>query len=184
MDADDRNRFLDELLDHALEQFGHAEPRLGLENRMLANLRAESKRMARTCRWVLVLGTAMVATFAIIAIWIATSRPEPANLTITRRQVSGQPSVTSRQDQPREIPLRTREPQHVNHASLRSSRGKAVLPRLRQFPSPRPLSNQEELFLAYVKAAPNSEVIAAIKRANDTSDLRIKDLEIPPLNSE
>jgi hypothetical protein len=53
---------------------------------------------------------------------------------------------------------------------------------LRQFPSARPLSAQEKLLLAYLSTAPDSELIAILARAEDASDLRISDLQIPPLS--
>jgi hypothetical protein len=40
MDAREPNRFVDDLLDAALERRRSVEPRLGLEKRLLANLRA------------------------------------------------------------------------------------------------------------------------------------------------
>jgi len=44
------------------------------------------------------------------------------------------------------------------------------------------LSAQEKLLLAYVSTAPDSELIAILARAEDASDLRISDLQIPPLS--
>jgi hypothetical protein len=57
-------------------------------------------------------------------------------------------------------------------------------PKLDQFPSARPLSDQVELLLEYVNATPRDEIIAVVARAKDTSDLQVRDLEIPPLDWE
>jgi hypothetical protein len=59
-----------------------------------------------------------------------------------------------------------------------------IQPKLSEFPSPRPLSEQERLLLAFIKAAPKTEVLAATSRANNSGNLQIMDLEIPPLGNE
>ena len=50
MNLDEKERFIDEWLDRTLTQYGQAEPRPGLENRVLAAVRAERVR-ARPLRW-------------------------------------------------------------------------------------------------------------------------------------
>jgi hypothetical protein len=67
---------------------------------------------------------------------------------------------------------------------LLAKSGQTFQPRLSEFSSSRPLSEQERLVLAYVKVAPTSEVLAAVARAHDSSDLQIEDLEIAPLAND
>lgn len=71
MREDNRDRFVEELLDAALANHHGAEPRTGLEERVLANLR-QQPRMARTARsisWnsapVMIAVAAVLALFAV-----------------------------------------------------------------------------------------------------------------------
>jgi hypothetical protein len=68
MREDNRDRFLEELLDAALASHHGAEPRAGLEERVLANLR-QQPRMARAVSWhsapVMIAVAALLALFAV-----------------------------------------------------------------------------------------------------------------------
>ncbi|MGE0128328.1 MAG: hypothetical protein AB7U82_09635 [Blastocatellales bacterium] len=68
MREDNRDRFVEELLDAALASHHSAEPRAGLEERVLANLR-QQPRMARAVLWnsapVMIAVVAMFSLFAV-----------------------------------------------------------------------------------------------------------------------
>jgi hypothetical protein len=62
--------------------------------------------------------------------------------------------------------------------------GAGQVPRLDQFPSAQPRSEQESLLLEYVRQTPREEVMVAAGQARITDDLRIKVLKIAPLRPE
>lgn len=68
MREDNRDRFVEELLDAALDSHCGAEPRAGLEERVLANLRRQP-RAARSALWssapVMIAAVAVLALFAV-----------------------------------------------------------------------------------------------------------------------
>src|SRR5208337_3730017 len=52
MESEKRERLIDDLLDNALKQYGAAEPRAGLEDRVLAAVRIEGRRVTpRNWSW-------------------------------------------------------------------------------------------------------------------------------------
>lgn len=69
MESNERDRKLDQWLDEALKQYGAAEPRFGLEQRVLTNIRAseQERPRARWWRWM----PAFAAIAAVIVIGVA-----------------------------------------------------------------------------------------------------------------
>jgi hypothetical protein len=78
--ANNKNRFLDGVLDKALEEFGNGEPRTGLENRVLANLRTEQERTATKSGWWWAVASAVAATAVIGALWLGNHPGIPKDL--------------------------------------------------------------------------------------------------------
>src|SRR5690349_24613202 len=60
---------LDQWLDQALNDYGHAEPRLGLEIRILASLATEKTRVTRRTLWPWAFTSVAVALTLVVAIW-------------------------------------------------------------------------------------------------------------------
>jgi len=162
---------LDRCLDAALREYGSAEPRLGLEGRVLANLAAERVSLAarRRCRWVLGAAAAAAACVGVV-VWIdATHHPAVdyvASGASSAGQEAGATSGTHEVKQPvaEAVQRRTppREPRMIAVARA---------PRLSQFPSPRALSEQERLLLRYVTEAPNEAVLIANEQAERQKEL-------------
>lgn len=199
MESENREHFVEEQLDTALKHYGKVEPRAGLENRILANLGTERERL-RAQRWLWWLAPAAVAGLALV---IGT-----ATLLVRRQNVLAPASVATRVASP----TANQRADETGMASIGSSggvpKGSSLragrtsrkreaaapataetmphqgLPRLEQFPSPRPLSSQEELLLAFVKQAPTEEVVMAADKAKNAGVLQIDDLEIAPLVPE
>jgi hypothetical protein len=179
---------LDQWLDKGLATCGQAEPRAGLENRILANLTAEKDRMSAGShwRWVLRAISVMVLTVLLVAVWLGSRSGAPSGRaekntalpiqTVERRAET--PAQTSTQRRPPK-PANTTSTKYVNAHSKRTE--VVSSPRLNQFPSPRPLSDE---LLEYARSTPRDEIVAQVTRAKDTSNLQVRDLEVPPLDSE
>ena len=180
MDAMHKDKSLDALLDKTLAALGDVEPREGLEYRILTSLRAEDRRLGSLRSSYLVLGSAVAVMVLAGTVWMVVPRISPVNRGTTAR-VSPEGGVTKPQSEEaqRMNPVRIAGRSRYAH----STAGGTALPKQREFPSPRPLSVQEKLLLAYISAAPDSEVrAAAAKRASNASDLQIGELKIAPLS--
>lgn len=158
---------LDDELDSALAKYAAVEPRAGLEQRILANLKAQH-RPARTVAWWRWAGTlAAVLVITILAVW----RAEKHRL----EQVVQLPANASQKPQPQIANMRAsgRNRQFSARVAMRRPRKRAspgatqavgeesTKPKLDQFPSPQPLS-QEELALArYAMEFPEEATLIA-----------------------
>ena len=192
---EDKNRFIDQLLDSALAHQRGAEPRAGFEARIVESVRAAGRERARAGeRWTrpVKLWVAIAATAAVIVAFAAihvTNRPQspavqtsrvshavpapPANERLTANsETTPQPGTTTVIEQSRRI---------VNHERKTSRRIKAVhWPS--QFPSPAPLSNEQKALLQYVRDTP-PEVLAKplLKKDWTTQRVQLEPLQITPL---
>lgn len=178
---------LDALLDKALTEYGVPVPRAGLENRILANLRIEQERRIRVRRcWT--LGSAFALVAVVGAIWIASPAHvprSPGGTSTVRATDRVESPAFSNRERTGTMQLGTANV-HRRSAQRRLLTESAhnFQPKLSEFPAPRPLSEQERLLLAFIKAAPNPEVLAVMSQASNSSNLQIMDLEIPPLGNE
>ena len=155
MGRKDKEILIDQLLDAALKEYGVTEPRPGLEGRILANLRAEGSHAApRT--WLRRPVLLAVATMLLTGI-TAFLKTRDTNRPLATGNHLAVPAVKEG----------TRAPQNqsrVLSASRAHYRGKSVVasaPRLEQFPSPQPLSKQEELLARYIEQFPREAVLMA-----------------------
>ena len=171
----DKQMQIDDMLDSLLANYSSAEPRPGLDNRILANLRdAESMEASRGWwgfKW-LWAGAAVAAAIIVGAVLMSGRRhvAPPSNTVVQTVQPAIQQPV---------VPQPT-----VQHPSIQSSapeavgqdrvihRHKTLAPAPQQnvtlawsqrpavFPTPSPLSEQERLLLSYYSSTPREEVIA------------------------
>jgi len=168
MDPNEREREVDQWLDSALRQYGKADARPGLEIRVLANLKAERDRIAAPHRWWWALGTAAAALAILAAVWVghsiregnrrstaATSTTEPRGES-ARVELATAPQVA----RPAKEVAQRRPPRHT----VRSTKA-AIAPKLEQFPSPQPLSEQEQTLMSYVAKYPDSAALVAQAQA-------------------
>ena len=136
---------LDQWLDGALRQYGEAEPRSGLEGRVLANLRS-AESAPNPWRWWPLLGATaamLVVGAAVLLRHHTASAPE-----VPIRQAQGPPSVAA-------APGAALAPKAIGRpAAQRQIVHVQVEPRLPQFPSPRPLTSQERALARYVEDRP------------------------------
>src|ERR1051326_1810210 len=137
MQSHDQDR-VNELLDRMLDAYSNVEPLSGLEQRILARLQSESPtRTPKPGRWLLWPITAVMTAGLLLALnlWKIRKLPAPPVPVAHVPMLPLIPAEVSRKNQTHEVP--------------RASRRKMVVPHLPIFPAPAPLTEQEELLLAY-----------------------------------
>jgi hypothetical protein len=151
MEPEDKNQ-LDQWLYSALKQYGEAEPRAGLEGRVLANLRAANVRASAKRTWwpvwAAVAAGIAIAGVSFVAFGNKSAKKETVAVQRPSLRLPKAPIATS--PAPVLISSASRKPAH--RPSVRAV--KAPEPRLDQFPAPRPLTQQEEMLISYVEGRP------------------------------
>jgi hypothetical protein len=188
----DRERLVDSWLDAWLKQYGEAEPRPGLEGRLRANLRIERERKPDgRWRWAPGLAILLAVVVGGGAFWAHGPRVLPGTTAehrsapVLRKQASAQLAATGTRNQADSAllaPVR-------RTATRRSAAAVAQEPRLEQFPSPRPLSEQEEMLARYVQEdTQEAELVAKSQTEmlkNDWMELEnLTNLSEPAVSSE
>ncbi len=153
---------LDHLLDEALAEFGRAEPRTGLESRLLAALRARPplpwwRRLIHGTPGRLALTAATLGGFAVLGVVLgrAGARPAKAPPVAAVRHAPGaaEPAAVPRSAGPSAPPVAAL----VRSGPSRSFPA-ARADRRRSFPAESPLGEQEILLLRYIATAPPEEI--------------------------
>jgi hypothetical protein len=161
-DEQQKDQKLDAMLDSLLSTYASAEPRPGLETRILANLQEESVKTSGG--WSLILMWAGGAAVAVAAILLAAYlfRPAPqqapqvvVNPTAPQivAPVHTPPQESARQESTREAQPRAPHPKRSPEVQVADVRQDV-------FPSPSPLSEQEKLLFSYLRATPREELVA------------------------
>jgi hypothetical protein len=169
MELNDRNPILDNLLDSGLKQYGQVLPRTGLETRVLANLRAEQEnQVAHTWLWWPTVVTVTLCAFAAGALFMIrkpSNNPEP-RIQRSALDTASQGRLGPVATNPAPAPMLG--PGSKWGTSVRSRSRVAsisVAPRLEQFPSPAPLSEQEEMLVRYIRERPHEAALLARAQA-------------------
>jgi|ERR1700722_3642328 len=172
--ADEKQDKFDRILDAALAKYATAEPREGLEGRVLATWRAERAGLPNRTSW---RWSVMTALAAVVIVTLAL---------VLRSDKSFHPAVathaSSARPAPKEVPqivssgrlkeVRPQERAARHGTSVRRSQPEIVIaanpgppklssPRLDQFPSPHPLSEQEKILVDYVTQYPEHAALLA-----------------------
>lgn len=169
MEPNDQEDLANNLLNAALKRYSSAEPRAGLEGRVLANLRAEHGRLGRRVSlWVSLAAIALVGTVAatIFLVW----RPDVKPQIVATHAVAGviaKKTITGSAER-KQSSVRRRS--HVFARGRRQAMASPVSPaddgpKLDQFPSPRPLSEQEKMLARYVQERPQEARLIARAQA-------------------
>jgi hypothetical protein len=170
---------LDQWLDKALHEYGSAEPRVGLENCILANLAMQKASVADHRRWWLVFGTAAAMAAVAIAVWLgsgANNRSKSlGNFAYNAPSTTQPKSEVDTQPVAKQTPAkagvqRRQGPHHARTVELDES------PKLSQFPSPQPLSEQEQMLTRYVREFPQEAVIVAKAQAQTAAQRELAEL--------
>lgn len=157
---------LDRELDAALAHYAAAEPRTGLENRILARLQAE-RNCAPAARWWGWPAAAAIASGALILTLALLWKPEThrsiAQITPAGLEKSGldKAPVTAGGKIAPVASARARAFRNSRRRSASLAAVEAAAPRLDQFPSPRPLSEQEMILASYVTNYPRQAALLA-----------------------
>ena len=173
MEDRDRER-LDHLLDSALQQYGNVQPRTGLEGRILAGLSVRG-RSARRRPWRLSFASALALGLIAIVIWVS-GHGRVSNNEVHPPLLSGNSHQQSQKfDASRTMPQTQKRPTPDVHPLLPRRAARAVTasapPRLEQFPSPRPPTEQERLLKAYATESPNEALEIAREQAQREREL-------------
>jgi hypothetical protein len=166
---------LERALDAALAKYAAVDPRPGLEERVLAHLRAAPVPSGWMTwkRWT-AAGFAVVAivlAFGLAMTWRTNrhSQPTIANHSSAPPQPQPQAETPVATNQPRGAQSLTPAPKIAPSRVHPQPELAAVtkLPRLDQFPSPQPLSDQEKLLANYIALYPQRAALLAEMRMED-----------------
>lgn len=154
---------LDDQLDAALAKYAAVEPRPGLEERILAKLNSRERTLSRVpwWRWAGALAAALLVV--ILVLW----RGENHNpQRIVSRPVGSQEQIPLQvvTDKAPVIQARPSAPAMVKRERKRTSTQPVVAaagPKLDQFPSPQPLSEEELALVRYVHSFPKEATLIA-----------------------
>jgi hypothetical protein len=169
----DKKMRIDDMLDSLLTNYSSAEPRSGLKNRILANLREAEEKEAAHGWWSFKWLWAGVVTAAIIigAVLInGRHRVEPpTNVVVRNSQPAPRPEIQScapiaRQETAKIHRRKPSTPTLPQNATL------ALSERPANFPTPAPLSEQDRMMFAYLENTPREVVIAQLPRNNDQQE--------------
>lgn len=157
----------DRALDGMLAQYASVEPRPGLEERILRNLRCAAVTADARPGWI----SSIAAVFAVVLIIAA--------LLVWWRQPSSPPAAMVDRPPVREAPM---DPDWANRETRQAAKRKPLRgttgsrpphetvasgPKLDVFPTPLPLSEQEKLLAIYVGQDPEHAALVAEARMAD-----------------
>ncbi|MGA2986146.1 MAG: hypothetical protein ABSG32_20260 [Terriglobia bacterium] len=167
---DKEKLFVEKLIDASLRHYTGAEPRSGLEDRVLAGVRARQKAARRRKAWAWAMGVAAVAAMlTLLVIQWQHQQPAPSPVTAKASANLSAPALAR---------IAPPVPPPMPHRPRRPAAPSRVDTRPQQFPTPRPLSEQEKLLVVYAQLLKNSSG-AAVPKADQVPE---RDLEIPPIS--
>jgi hypothetical protein len=186
---EDNDRFVDELLDSAMAHHQAAEPRAGLETRILTHVRIasqESSRRRSRRLWFVAAATA-AAVVVFIAIHVdhrpqnpapqtaqtGSAVPSPPKETLkANSEPTPAPGPATKAVEPKRIARHKENPSHQVEAHHWPS----------QFPTPAPLTNEQKALVRYVQKTPPEVLATPVLKSDFTVHLvEIKPLKIAPL---
>lgn len=167
MNREERERRVDATLERALGPQS-IEPRLGFEERLLANLAAQPERRP-WWRWMWVPALAAAAVIAILIGVQMTRRTAPVIVSNRTNAPPEQPAVIAKAPAPPSKIVRHKVAQHVQPRVevARAANAQQDLPKQDVFPAPVPMTEQEHLLLALIRRRPQQvQKIAAEQEAD------------------
>jgi len=171
----EKDKRMDEMLDSLLANYSSAEPRPGLETRILANLRDSEQPQqpaGRSWNFRWLWAGAALAAVIVGVILLGGHGKEKSPQVVHDRPVPSQPQPPQTQEKvPQRAPEmatvpRERRPHRAPTIAVVPNPGLALGLRPASFPTPSPLSEQERLMLAYLTHTPHEEIIAQTQRSD------------------
>src|ERR1700685_237668 len=159
--AEHRSDALDCELDTALAKYATVEPRTGLEERILANLRAQREKPANWAWWSWTAAGALAVAGIVAAgmlSWKTADNLAKHHPPIEAPRAAG--TQIARNGETNGTGPRTRMPGKRSSVHLRRTE-KDAGPKLDVFPSPLPLSEQEKMLASYVAEYPKEAALIA-----------------------
>ncbi len=161
MDHDERRDELDHILDAALAKYAAVEPRIGLPERVLANLRAQEGQASNKARprWWQWIATAVAAGIVVAVFAWRSGQParpaiaRPSSITTPASRTPGAQEAKTAvafNGSGKSVHIGTHpaptagRPFHPNLAAATPG------PKLEVFPSPQPLTREEQILVDYV----------------------------------
>jgi hypothetical protein len=170
----EKERHIEEMLDSLLANYSAAEPRPGLETRILAKLQGaagnESSAGWWNFKWI---WAGMVVAAVIVAAVLINGRHRVAPPTHVIVKTS--PAVLKPEIQPH-APIARQETARLHRhkpstgPTAQQNSTLAVSQRPANFPTPAPLSEQERMMFTYLANTPKEIVVAQILRNNDQQE--------------
>jgi hypothetical protein len=169
MKPEERERLAERLLDAHLKRYGQIEPRVGLEARVLANVQDHAQpehQFWRSQSWARLAAIAAIVVAISVVFWLTRS-PFPAGtapVASTARETSA-PGARNLAElaasEATETPLSgVKYPRNPARSAV-IAKSDPTPPRLEQFPSPQPLSEQERILAGYVAEFRREAVLVA-----------------------
>jgi hypothetical protein len=181
MGSQDKDQF-DDLLDGTLRQYGKVEPRAGLEGRVLAKL-ANAGSPRRQLSWTWALAGAIVTVLLLFAVWIGMGRHKPKARQVAIQPNASRQSVTKRAVVTEPGALKRSVPKRARPRRMPVTTAKIAAPRLEQFPSPRPISEQEAMLVQYVQRYPEEALLVAQQQNEFEEQVKLAEEEIEKSSS-
>jgi hypothetical protein len=162
MNLDDKNRIADQWLDAAIKQYASPEPDSGLEERIRRNLRTSVPEKKTGWQWWTPWVVATATALLVGGILIHKPHRDDNHAAVKNTSVP----ITAAQSQAASLALavvtssaRAEKKSHPAFAEIAQPQWPD------QFPSPRPLSRQEQLLADYVRERPQEARLIARARA-------------------
>jgi len=168
------NGELDRLIDSALAGYSSAQPLAGLEERVLNRVRLTDSARRRVLGWAVTI--AVGASVVVAAIFLRIPHaPSPAMHDTAGIQTAAPPQSVP--EELRVAPKRCR----VRIETRRAERGRP-LPKLEQFPSPTPMTAEEQALRSFVERYPvgAQQAFAQLHKWSN-EPVEIEPIQIPPI---
>lgn len=158
----DQTGELDRMLDAALSNYSVVEPRAGLEERVLANLRAQQSQPARHSWWQWSLAAGLTAVVVVTIALLARVRTPVAPVISHKPPLTNTAPVNSTQEVARQSAgtIERAKPHHKIQGH-HDAPVVATAPKLDHFPSPQPLTSEEIALARYVRNFPKEAQLVA-----------------------
>jgi len=174
---DEQQDRLDLLLDQALKSYGQAPQNEGLEQRIL--VRAQSVRVWYPLTSLLLAASAALFVGIAYLFWAVTpkiqTRP-PATTPLLVQKRIGQAPLQATPDSPRRVALK-------KVFKRREARKVPAAPRLAQFPTPSPMTSEEEALVRLVTGKTEYIPKELMNLGGAVAPIEITALEVKPLRS-